>query len=174
MLAIETYHTYFDSPIGIIKIGGTETYINEIMFIDDKQQLQYSSTPGISDVLHECTEQLIEYFNGKRKVFNIAIHQEGTVFQQKVWGKLMDIKYGKTASYLEVSKQVGDEKAVRAVAALVPIKHWLAIRVVCGVKNGCFNMNLELPMGFKLCFKIGVVNNKKGLIRLFVLTLFYY
>jgi methylated-DNA-[protein]-cysteine S-methyltransferase len=117
MLAIETYHTYFDSPIGIIKIGGTETYINEIMFIDDKQQLQYSSTPGISDVLHECTEQLIEYFNGKRKVFNIAIHQEGTVFQQKVWGKLMDIKYGKTASYLEVSKQVGDEKAVRAVAA---------------------------------------------------------
>lgn len=116
MTAIETYYTYYESPIGLLKIGGTETYISEIMFVDDTSQLQYGE-PGISDVIHQCTEQLIEYFQGKRKKFDIAIHQDGTAFQQKVWSKLMDINYGKTISYLDLSKQIGDEKAVRAVAA---------------------------------------------------------
>lgn len=116
MIVTATYYTYYESPIGLIKIGGTETYISEILFIDDTSQMQHGE-PGISDVLHQCTEQLIEYFQGKRKIFNIPIHQTGTPFQENVWRKLMTIQYGKTASYLELSKQVGDEKAVRAVAA---------------------------------------------------------
>ncbi len=116
MIATATYYTYYESPIGLIKIGGTETYISEIMFIDDKQQIQYGE-PGVSDVIHQCTEQLIEFFQGKRKIFDIPIHQEGTAFQTKVWSKLTEIPYGKTISYLDLSKQMGDEKAVRAVAA---------------------------------------------------------
>lgn len=111
----EVYYTYYDSPIGIIRIGGTEHYINEISFIDDKTQMKYGE-PGISDIIHHCTEQLIEYFAGRRKEFNIPIHQTGTEFQQQVWSKLSLIPYGKTISYLDLSKQIGNEKAIRAVA----------------------------------------------------------
>ena len=100
------YHTYYESPIGLIRIGGTETYISEVSFIDDKSQVQYGE-PGISDVIHQCTEQLIEFFQGKRKVFNIPIHQDGTDFQKRVWGKLTEINYGKTISYLDLAKQLG-------------------------------------------------------------------
>lgn len=116
MVTVATYYTYYESPIGLLKIGGTENYISEIMFVDDKKQIQYGE-PGVSDVIHQCTEQLIEFFQGRRKTFNIPIHQEGTPFQEKVWSKLNDIPYGKTVSYLELSKIMGDEKAVRAVAA---------------------------------------------------------
>ena len=67
--------------------------------------------------MHQCTEQLIEFFSGKRKLFDIPVHQPGTFFQQKVWGELLQIPYGKTMSYLELSRHIGDEKAIRAVAA---------------------------------------------------------
>ena len=116
MTMTETYFTYYESPIGLMKIGGTETYISEIMFIDDKNQMQHGE-PGISDIMHQCTEQLIEFFQGKRKIFDLPIHQEGTVYQTKVWSKLTEIPYGKTISYLDLAKKMGDEKATRAVAA---------------------------------------------------------
>ena len=112
----ELYYTYYQSPIGLIKIGSTEHYIAELGFIDKPEQMKHGE-PGISEVMHQCTEQLIEFFSGKRKNFDIPVYQPGTFFQQKVWGELLQIPYGKTISYLELSRFIGDEKAVRAVAA---------------------------------------------------------
>ncbi|MFT4153270.1 methylated-DNA--[protein]-cysteine S-methyltransferase [Parafilimonas sp.] len=112
----ELYYTYYQSPIGMIKIAGTDHYIAELSFIDKPEQMKHGE-PGISEVMHQCTEQLIEFFSGKRKEFDIPVHQTGTFFQQKVWGELLQIPYGKTISYLELSRLVGDEKAIRAVAA---------------------------------------------------------
>ena len=112
----ELYYTYYQSPIGMIKIGGTETYIAEVTFIDKQEQIVHGE-PGISDVIHQCTEQLIEFFSGKRKDFQVPVQQKGTVFQQKVWSELLSIPFGKTMSYLDLSRTVGDEKAIRAVAA---------------------------------------------------------
>ena len=106
----ELYYTYYQSPIGLIKIGGTEHYIAELSFIDKPEQMKHGE-PGISEVMHQCTEQLIEFFSGKRKAFDIPVHQPGTFFQQKVWGELLQIPYGKTISYLELSRLIGDEKA---------------------------------------------------------------
>lgn len=110
------YYTYYQSPVGLIKIGGTDTYINELSFIDNKEQVTYGE-PGISDIIHQCTEQLIEFFNGNRRSFDIPVHQEGTEFQQKVWSELIHIPYGKTISYLDLAKRIGDVKAVRAAAS---------------------------------------------------------
>ena len=93
----EYYYTYYDSPIGVIKIGGTESYITEISFLDNSNQMAHG-IPGVSDVLHQCTEQLIEFFQGRRRTFNIAIHQEGTDFQHQVWNELLGIPFGKTTS----------------------------------------------------------------------------
>jgi methylated-DNA-[protein]-cysteine S-methyltransferase len=50
-------------------------------------------------------------------VFNIPIHQEGTPFQKKVWSELTEINYGKTISYMDLAKRMGDEKVIRAAAS---------------------------------------------------------
>lgn len=67
-------------------------------------------------VLQETRKQLEEYLDMKRQKFDIPLLMCGTEFQKSVWEALLKIPYGKTASYLELSKTIGNEKAVRAVA----------------------------------------------------------
>lgn len=62
--------------------------------------------------------QLQEYFEGKRQDFNFKLNPKGTDFQQKVWQELLNIPFGKTISYLDISKKLGDVKAIRAVASI--------------------------------------------------------
>ena len=123
------YFTYYQSPVGLLKIGGTDSYIAEVSFIDNQEQVTHGE-PGISEVMHQCTEELIEFFNGKRRQFDIPVHQEGTAFQQKVWGELVNIPFGKTISYLDMAKQLGDPKVIRA-AASTNGKNKIAIIVPC-------------------------------------------
>jgi methylated-DNA-[protein]-cysteine S-methyltransferase len=110
------YFTYYQSPVGLLKIGGTDNYIAELIFMDNNDQVIHGE-PGISEVMHQCTEELIEFFNGKRRNFDIPVYQEGTAFQQRVWGELVNIPFGKTISYLDLAKQLGDVKAIRAAAS---------------------------------------------------------
>ncbi len=83
-------------------------------------------------------EQLIQYFHGERRIFEFPIHQEGTEFQKKVWNELINIPFGRTISYLELSKRLGDIKAIRA-AASANGRNNIAIVVPChrviGSKN---------------------------------------
>lgn len=125
----ELYYTYYQSPIGMLKIAGTDNYIAELSFIDKQEQVIHGE-PGVSEIMHQCTEQLIEFFSGKRKNFDLPVHQPGTFFQQKVWGELIQIPYGKTISYLELSRRIGDEKAIRAVGATNG-KNKIAIIIPC-------------------------------------------
>jgi methylated-DNA-[protein]-cysteine S-methyltransferase len=62
-------------------------------------------------------EQLTEYFVGKRTVFDLPLHLQGTAFQIRVWTELQRIPYGVTISYGELAKRLGDPKASRAVGA---------------------------------------------------------
>ena len=68
-------------------------------------------------VLQQTRQQLDEYFNRKRQTFDIPLLMVGTDFQKQVWQALIDTPYGKTCSYLQLSKNIGNEKAVRAVAS---------------------------------------------------------
>ena len=70
----------------------------------------------IPTVLKKCVFQLQQYFDGNRKEFDLKLNPKGTEFQKRVWSQLQAIPYGKTTSYLEFSKQLGDAKAIRAVA----------------------------------------------------------
>lgn len=125
----ELYYTYYESPVGLLKIGGTDQYIGELSFVDNPDQLTYGE-PGISEIMHQCTEELIEFFHGSRKKFTIPIHQEGTVFQKRVWSELLEIPYGKTISYMDMAKRLGDPKIIRA-AASANGKNKIAILVPC-------------------------------------------
>lgn len=125
----ELYYTYYESPIGLLKIGGTEQYIGELSFVDNSDQLTYGE-PGVSEIMHQCTEQLIEYFHGTRRDFTIPVHQTGTEFQTRVWSELMEIAYGKTISYMDMAKRLGDPKVIRA-AASANGKNKIAVIVPC-------------------------------------------
>lgn len=67
-------------------------------------------------MLINCVEQLIQYFNGQRRIFELPLNQAGTPFQQEVWNLLVTIPFGKTISYLDLARKTGDSKATRAVA----------------------------------------------------------
>lgn len=69
-----------------------------------------------TQVIAQTIIQLEEYFNGKRQEFDIPLHLIGTEFQKKVWTQLIQIPYGETSSYLQLSEKLGDKKAIRAVA----------------------------------------------------------
>lgn len=71
---------------------------------------------GTSDVIKQTKSQLAEYFKGKRTEFDIPLLLVGTDFQKQVWQQLIQIPFGKKMSYLDLSKQLNNADAVRAVA----------------------------------------------------------
>lgn len=103
---------YIKTPLGIAKIMGNEIGISIISILDEGE---FSAT--IPNVLQEAVSQLNDYFGGKRNNFTFKLNPSGTEFQQKVWKGLLEIPFGKTMSYLELSKKLGDVKAIRAVAS---------------------------------------------------------
>lgn len=129
MTSVATYYTYYESPIGLMKIGGTDNYISEISFIDNAHQIIHGE-PGVSEVMHQCTEQLIEFFQGRRRSFNIAVNQEGSVFDKKVWNEISTIEFGKTGSYLDIANQTSDVDALKLIAATIT-KNKLNLIVPC-------------------------------------------
>jgi methylated-DNA-[protein]-cysteine S-methyltransferase len=132
---LEIASTYYQSPLGLLRIGGTDTYISEISYVDNLDGATESSSGGylkgrVPPLVIQCIEQLIQYFQGQRRVFEFPVYQEGTDFQQKVWTELSAIPFGKTISYLDMSRRLGDTKAIRAAAAANGKNH-VAIVVPC-------------------------------------------
>lgn len=100
------------SPLGFAKIVGDVDGITSVSVLNSEEK----ETDIIPEVLQECVYQLNDYFDGKRTQFDLQLNPEGTLFQKHVWHQLQTIPYGKSVSYLELSKQLGDVKAIRAVA----------------------------------------------------------
>ncbi len=104
------FEAYLKSPIGHLRIIANEAYITQIIFSDE-----YYKVDLIPAHLKNCITQLEEYFKGERKVFTVPVNPDGTEFQGRVWNQLEKIPFGKTVSYLELARQLGNEKAIRAV-----------------------------------------------------------
>lgn len=112
---------FINTPLGTAKIKGDELGVSVISILQEGEMCSASSLTLVSKTipleLKDAVKQLQEYFEGKRTTFNFPINPKGTDFQQKVWKALLEIPYGKTTSYLELSKKLGDVKAIRAVAS---------------------------------------------------------
>lgn len=104
--------TFINSPLGITKIVGDENGISEISVLDEG-----IISEKIPTILQKAVAELQEYFEGKRNDFTFKINPKGTDFQQNVWQELLHIPFGKTMSYLDLAKKLGDVKAIRAVAS---------------------------------------------------------
>ena len=118
---------YYKSPVGEILLGSYEgklciadwKYRRMRTSIDKRIQkgLNAEYVEESSEVIEKTIVQMKEYFEGARKTFDVQLLMVGTNFQMSVWDGLIKIPYGTTASYLELSKNIGNEKAVRAVAS---------------------------------------------------------
>ncbi|MBT8307146.1 MAG: methylated-DNA--[protein]-cysteine S-methyltransferase [Maribacter sp.] len=104
---------FVHTPLGITKLVGDDKGLASITVLNDEKP----ASDVIPEILEDAVYQLQEYFEGKRESFSLTLNPNGTDFQKKVWNALQDIPYGKTVSYLELSKSLGDVKAIRAVAA---------------------------------------------------------
>ena len=103
---------YIQTPIGIAKIEGDKNGIASVsVHADGELSIE------IPENLKEATTQINEYFNKTRTEFTFKINPKGTDFQQKVWQELTQIPFGKTISYLELAKKLGDPKVIRAAAS---------------------------------------------------------
>ncbi len=105
---------YIQTPLGTLEITGDENGIQKAWFVDG-QSVEVSTQ--IPETLKNCATQFKEFFEGKRKKFEVKLNPKGTAFQQKVWDDLLTVPFGKTESYLTMSRRYGDEKAIRAIAS---------------------------------------------------------
>lgn len=101
----------YQSPIGVLCIKEEDGKITHLNLQREEVYEQNSD----SDLLDEACRQLDEYFQGKRRQFDLPIGCEGTAFQQRVWNELQKIPYGETRNYEEIAAAVGNPKAQRAV-----------------------------------------------------------
>ncbi|MBX7051220.1 MAG: methylated-DNA--[protein]-cysteine S-methyltransferase [Flavobacteriales bacterium] len=103
--------TYFSSPLGLLRITGMKRALMKIEFVQIAQQDAHDESD-----LQEAVQQLDEYFAGVRTTFSIPLHPEGTHFQLNVWEQLQQIPFGKTVSYEDIARKLGDIKVIRAAA----------------------------------------------------------
>ncbi len=102
------YQTHF----GLFKIGYLDDAIIYIKFATAADHSPSEERSALSD---RAFEQLQEYFECRRKEFDLPLQMIGTDFQKRVWQALQEIPYGKTCSYKDIATAVGNSKASRAV-----------------------------------------------------------
>lgn len=108
------------SPVGLLKLVANDHALVAVLWENENPNrvrlAEWVEQPD-HPILIKAKNQLEEYFIGTRKQFDLPLEFEGTEFQKKVWQALLTIPYSETRSYQQISAQIGNIKAVRAVGA---------------------------------------------------------
>ena len=116
---MNNYYFVIDSPIGQLHLTSTEKNLSGIFHnLERRKTSHINNRDFINDkniIIEKTIFQLSEYFDGKRKNFNIPLELSGTNFQLKAWEALKKIPYAKTVSYSDQAKLAGNPKATRAI-----------------------------------------------------------
>ncbi|HLX54966.1 MAG TPA: methylated-DNA--[protein]-cysteine S-methyltransferase [Aquella sp.] len=114
-------YDYMDSPVGKLTIVASPKGLHAVLWENDLQSLRYSAVIASlkhskdNPIIIETKKQLNEYFEGKRKKFDLPIKPEGTDFQIQAWEQLSKIPYAETISYKIQAERIGDKNKARAV-----------------------------------------------------------
>ena len=109
------------SPVGDLTIITSPQGLHAILWDKDFKNPQYEKMincliPSVNEpTILSTKNQLLEYFQGKRKKFDLPLVIQGTNFQMQVWNQLLKIPYAKTISYGEQAEKIGDKNKARAV-----------------------------------------------------------
>jgi len=117
---------WIDSPLGPLVAGAVDAGICLLEFTDRRMleaqadvlrtRLGLPASPAPHPHLDRLKKELEGYFAGRRRDFDLPLHEPGTPFQERVWAALCEIPCGQTRSYGELARALGDPAAVRAVA----------------------------------------------------------
>lgn len=126
------YEYSYQTELGELFLSATKTGLRELLFCKEreKKESHFKRIRKETPLLKEAYTQLQEYFQGKRKEFQLPLEPKGTEFQRKVWKALESIPYGQTKSYGEIARMIGNEKASRAVG-MANNKNPLSIFIPC-------------------------------------------
>jgi len=132
---------YLDTPVGRLLLARDDAGLRQIHFAGPGEggpskagpyvpegsvvpeesvgaDLQVGPSPDWSHddaAFGDVVSQLREYFEGRRRQFDLPLAPAGTPFQQRVWSALLDVPYGETISYGELASRIGQKTASRAV-----------------------------------------------------------
>lgn len=109
----EFFENYITVSGKSVKIITTQDFVKGIDFVSESGNVSKNQP----DVLKKASQQLTEYLNGNRKVFDLPLDPDGTDFQKRVWNMLLTIPYGKTLSYAQMAEKLGNPKVIRAAAS---------------------------------------------------------
>ena len=114
-------HSYVDSPLGPLLLTGTDTDgprpRTALTGLYPPEHVRLPTPSGDRDdaAFAQAREELAEYFDGQRSVFDVPLAAVGTDFQHAVWAGLREIGFAETLSYRELAERIGRPAAVRAV-----------------------------------------------------------
>jgi len=127
------YYTNFQSQLCEIYLVGDEEGLKHLHMNTGEGKRTFGTSPDWiknDEFFEDIKNQIIEYTNGKRTVFNIKLNPEGTAYQKKVWNTLLKIPYGQAVSYKDIAIKIGNPKAARSVG-MANGKNPLPIIVPC-------------------------------------------
>lgn len=126
---MKTFYSYTYGGVGKIEIGTESENITDVHFaksFSPPAEYGREETP-----LHrKAADQLKEYFDGRRKVFDLPLAPRGTDFQTKCWNALLQVPYGETRSYGDIARAAGCPKGFRAVG-MANNRNPIAIIIPC-------------------------------------------
>ena len=104
---------FYDYPVGTIGITEENNAISRVFFTQKKKSDSYETAE--TSLIQKAAIQLREYFDGKRKNFDLPLFLQGTDFQETVWRALQTVAFGDTCSYKKIATLIGNPQAARAV-----------------------------------------------------------
>ena len=106
-----------DSPVGKLTIITSPDGLHAILWENDRTNLlcECAIKSSVEETIIQTKQQLDEYFQGKRKRFDLPLVIRGTDFQMQAWNQLLQIPYATTISYAEQAEKIGNKNKARAV-----------------------------------------------------------
>jgi methylated-DNA-[protein]-cysteine S-methyltransferase len=110
-----SYSTTLDTPVGRLTLIADDTALLVVHFHSSRHPAPIGTPNPRHPILRAAARQLVEYFDKRRRDFDLPLGPRGTPFQLKVWQELRDIPYGETRSYAQLARAIGQPAACRAV-----------------------------------------------------------
>lgn len=104
-----------DSHLFLLEFMDKAGLERELKQLEEHYQAKVIEGKEVSKIMVLVKDQLNDYFTGRSTSFDVPLRLTGTAFQKNVWQQLLEIPYGKVASYLEIARQLGDPHLVRAI-----------------------------------------------------------
>ncbi len=116
--ATPMHYDFFETPLGMLTIAGDAAGLHHVLFPHNRHgEPERGHWRHAPEPLAEARRQLLEYFDGRRRDFDLPLAPVGTPFQLDVWAALREIPFGCTWSYQQLARHLGKPAAMRAVGA---------------------------------------------------------